>query len=293
MGGGARVGPVSELQGDLGVRSEARRRSAASSAARRARAVHSDAIADSARRACCRSRSSESQAREQMRAWYRSRWFAPNKLKTRGAHRHGPRPLPSVLDVRRAGRGAVDRGSGPLLLRDGPPRRQDASRSASPLGAGRRRARSFLRRRAGAGDQRRGREAAEQGRAVSRPIRWCRTTRATCRAGWSSGIRSIWSPPRSTRARVMEGKVRAMCAQQVPGDTQRNLQVDADYSAQTFKHILVPVWLLTYNYGTQTYQVVINGVTGADRRPVSVELDQDRAGRPRRADRLDDLRLAR
>ena len=62
--------------------------------------------------------------------------------------------------------------------------------------------------------------------------------------------------------RVMEGKVRAMCSQQVPGDTQRNLQVEADYSAQTFKHILVPIWLLAYNYGRQTYQVVINGITG-------------------------------
>ena len=31
---------------------------------------------------------------------------------------------------------------------------------------------------------------------------------------------------------------------------------------QTFKHILVPIWLLIYNYGTQHYQVVINGYTG-------------------------------
>ena len=92
--------------------------------------------------------------------------------------------------------------------------------------------------------------------------------------------------------RVMDGKVRAMCSQQVPGDTQRNLQVDADYSAQTFKHILVPVWLLAYNYGRQTYQVVINGVTGADRRQASLQLGEDRVRRPRRAHRVDDLRLA-
>jgi hypothetical protein len=39
--------------------------------------------------------------------------------------------------------------------------------------------------------------------------------------------------------------------------------VDTDYSRQTFKHILVPVWLLTYNYGPRTFQVVINGFTGA------------------------------
>ena len=32
--------------------------------------------------------------------------------------------------------------------------------------------------------------------------------------------------------------------------------------AQTFKHILVPVWLLTYNFGREAYQVVVNGYTG-------------------------------
>ena len=36
----------------------------------------------------------------------------------------------------------------------------------------------------------------------------------------------------------------------------------ADYSGQTFKHILVPIWLLTYNYGARNFQVVINGYTG-------------------------------
>jgi hypothetical protein len=48
----------------------------------------------------------------------------------------------------------------------------------------------------------------------------------------------------------------------VPGDTHRNLNVNSNYSGQTFKHILVPVWLLAYNYGPRTFQVVINGFTG-------------------------------
>lgn len=60
----------------------------------------------------------------------------------------------------------------------------------------------------------------------------------------------------------MDGKTRSLCAQQVPGDTHRDLQVDADYSGQTFKHILVPVWLLAYTYRAKTYQVVVNGYTG-------------------------------
>ena len=60
----------------------------------------------------------------------------------------------------------------------------------------------------------------------------------------------------------MHNHLLSLCAQQVPGDTQRNLQIAPDYSGLTFKHILVPVWLLTYLFGTKTFQVVANGYTG-------------------------------
>jgi hypothetical protein len=61
----------------------------------------------------------------------------------------------------------------------------------------------------------------------------------------------------------MDAKVREFCARQVPGDTHRNLDVRADYSGQTFKHILVPIWVLGYNYGARSFQVLVNGYTGA------------------------------
>jgi predicted RNA-binding Zn-ribbon protein involved in translation (DUF1610 family) len=65
------------------------------------------------------------------------------------------------------------------------------------------------------------------------------------------------------RARAaMDDKVRAQCARDVPGDTYRNLQVSSTYNAQTFKHTLLPVWLLHYDYGRRSFQVVVNGVTG-------------------------------
>jgi hypothetical protein len=62
--------------------------------------------------------------------------------------------------------------------------------------------------------------------------------------------------------RQMEEELRQLCGKQVPGDTYRNLKVNAEFTDQRFKHILVPVWLLTYNFGTRTFQVVVNGVTG-------------------------------
>jgi transcription initiation factor TFIIIB Brf1 subunit/transcription initiation factor TFIIB len=60
----------------------------------------------------------------------------------------------------------------------------------------------------------------------------------------------------------IERKLRSLCAARVPGDTHRNLQVHANYSGETFKHVLVPVWLLTYTYGSKNFQVIMNGNTG-------------------------------
>ncbi len=60
----------------------------------------------------------------------------------------------------------------------------------------------------------------------------------------------------------MDGMLRSQCTSQIPGDTSRNLRISPDYSARTFKHVLLPVWLLTYTYGTKNYQVTVNGATG-------------------------------
>ena len=61
----------------------------------------------------------------------------------------------------------------------------------------------------------------------------------------------------------MRRQLEALCAGEVPGDTHRNLRIAPEFSAQTFKHILVPVWLLAYTYGSTRYQVIVNGYTGA------------------------------
>ena len=70
----------------------------------------------------------------------------------------------------------------------------------------------------------------------------------------------------------MHAKLETMCASQVPGDTHRNLEIAPEYSGRTFKHVLVPVWLLQYNFGAKSYQVIANGYTGviAGRHPYSV-----------------------
>jgi hypothetical protein len=63
-----------------------------------------------------------------------------------------------------------------------------------------------------------------------------------------------------------------LCAAQVPGDTHRNLRIFPTFSGRTFKHVLVPIWLLTYTYGAKAFQVIANGYTGkiAGKYPLSV-----------------------
>ncbi len=91
-------------------------------------------------------------------------------------------------------------------------------------------------------------------------------------SGWTVERYQIDLVNAAARAReAMEREIHRLCAADVPGDTHRNLQVSSTYSDQRFKHILVPVWLLTYTYGSTMYQVAANGVTGtmAGKRPWS------------------------
>jgi hypothetical protein len=39
--------------------------------------------------------------------------------------------------------------------------------------------------------------------------------------------------------------------------------VHSQFSGQTFKHVLLPVWLVSYAYKGTSYQVVVNGATGS------------------------------
>ncbi|HXU53088.1 MAG TPA: zinc ribbon domain-containing protein [Casimicrobiaceae bacterium] len=83
-------------------------------------------------------------------------------------------------------------------------------------------------------------------------------------SGWVVERYQIDLADAATRARAtMDAETRALCGAAVGGDTYRNLDVRTQYSAQTFKHILAPVWLLSYTFGAKAFQCVINGVSGA------------------------------
>lgn len=60
--------------------------------------------------------------------------------------------------------------------------------------------------------------------------------------------------------------------QRIGGDEQRITAQNTAYNAVTFKHLLLPVWLMAYRYKDKPYRVVINAVTGevSGERPYSI-----------------------
>lgn len=61
---------------------------------------------------------------------------------------------------------------------------------------------------------------------------------------------------------IMDNKIRHMCSAQLGGDTQRNLQISSKKHSQTFKHIVLPVWICSYVFQDKVYHFTINGQTG-------------------------------
>lgn len=60
----------------------------------------------------------------------------------------------------------------------------------------------------------------------------------------------------------IDGAIASRVRREIGGDEQRVDSIDTHYSALTFKHVLLPVWLLAYQYQNKTYQVMINAATG-------------------------------
>ncbi len=69
----------------------------------------------------------------------------------------------------------------------------------------------------------------------------------------------------------MEAALSLEVRQRIGGDVQQVDSQQTNYSAVTFKHILLPVWLLAYRYQNKTYQVMMNAATGgvSGQRPYS------------------------
>lgn len=82
-------------------------------------------------------------------------------------------------------------------------------------------------------------------------------------AGWHAeeyrlDLAEGWKSAQGT----IEAEQIARCGRDVPGDTYRSLQVANTIRDVRWKHILLPVWTLTYRCNGKPYTVLIHGQTG-------------------------------
>lgn len=61
---------------------------------------------------------------------------------------------------------------------------------------------------------------------------------------------------------IMNRILRLRCAEEIPGDTYRNLRVNTKFSQEKFKHFLLPTWMGAYKFKNRVYHFLINGQTG-------------------------------
>ena len=60
----------------------------------------------------------------------------------------------------------------------------------------------------------------------------------------------------------MSEVIRQDVRRDIGGDEQRIHSVDTDWSDETFKHILLPIWMAAYKYNGKSYRFLVNGQTG-------------------------------
>ncbi|MEI7767753.1 MAG: hypothetical protein WCJ97_09995 [Phycisphaerae bacterium] len=65
------------------------------------------------------------------------------------------------------------------------------------------------------------------------------------------------------RAReIMAAAIRELCKRDIGGDHQVVSTVNTQYVGVTFKHLLLPIWVATYQYHNKTYRILVNAQTG-------------------------------
>jgi hypothetical protein len=91
-------------------------------------------------------------------------------------------------------------------------------------------------------------------------------------AGWQAHAYDI-SLPKAWEAgkNDMRERAKQACYQDIPSPHVRNFSMSADFADETWRYLLLPVYLAAYRFEDKVYQVMVNGQTGmvAGQKPVA------------------------
>jgi DNA-directed RNA polymerase subunit RPC12/RpoP len=91
-------------------------------------------------------------------------------------------------------------------------------------------------------------------------------------AGWQAQTYDITLPAAWEKGKAnMRDKAKDACYADIPTSHVRNFSMSADFSNETWRYVLLPVYLASYGFNGKIYQVMANGQTGviAGQKPVA------------------------
>ncbi len=78
----------------------------------------------------------------------------------------------------------------------------------------------------------------------------------------AEGYTILLADGHNTGRRKMEAVIYSDVCEDIGGDVQKVDNIDTDFDNETFKHILLPVWMAAYKYSGKSYRFLVNGQTG-------------------------------
>ena len=91
-------------------------------------------------------------------------------------------------------------------------------------------------------------------------------------AGWQALAYDVTLPDAWEQGKaVMREKAKKACYANIDSSHVRNFSMTADFSDETWRYILLPVYLAAYKFEDKVFQVMVNGQTGsvAGQKPVA------------------------
>jgi len=95
------------------------------------------------------------------------------------------------------------------------------------------------------------------------PLEKCMPFSAEVLAGYSAMTYDAELPAGFAQCQEqIKSELRSDVRRLIGGDEQRIGNIDTQFSALTYKHLLLPVWMLAYSWRNKTYQVIVNACSG-------------------------------
>ncbi len=83
-------------------------------------------------------------------------------------------------------------------------------------------------------------------------------------AGWKAqAYQTTLTEAWESAKRIIREEAKQACHQDIPTNHVRNFSMSADFADESWRYILLPVYLATFKYENEPYQVILNGQTGA------------------------------